>query len=167
MSGLLSTGISEQRVTTGDPVKFGPSELRTPTRTRSLERTTPTLFDKAFAGRGKERRRLKTRAFEDIDLSAKSAFGNLRETFGRSGVRGGVQGADVSDIIESIIGAKGAASTGIEDILKQNEQQDISNLLGLLTSPEPFAIGQKTRSDNPFAQSAGGTFGKTVRKPGR
>lgn len=145
-SGTISGATSFGR-TSADPVLFGPNQLRTPTRTAALEQTTPTLFEKAFSGRGQERQRLTTRAFEGIDLSTKSALEKLREIFGRSGVRGGVQGADITDIIEASLGAKGTAAVGIEDLLKQNEQRDIQNLLNLLLAPEPFALGTISRGE--------------------
>lgn len=175
--GFIGSAIESQRTTSGqstsasaaDPVLFGPGQLRTRTRARGLQQAEPALLSKAFGGQGGERRRRKTAAFGDIGLSEKSALGNLRETFGRSGVRGGVQGADVSDILEAGIGARGAASTSIEDALSQLNQQDIGNLLALLTSQEPFAVGQRQRatsisknlSANPFGDiTTFGAFGK-------
>lgn len=132
---------------TSTPTLFGPGQLRTPTRTRALEQTTPFLTERALAGPDpRERRRLKTRAFEDIGASTKSALENLREIFGRTGVRGGVQGADVSDILEASIAAKGAASTDIESILKGDVQTQIQNLLQLLSQQEPFAVAQTVQS---------------------
>lgn len=138
----------ETSVSTTTPVLFGPSQLRTPTRTRALQQVTPSLVESGLAGPDPaERQRLKTTAFEDIGISTKSALENLREIFGRTGVRGGVQGADVSDILEASIGAKGAAATNIEDILKGDVQRKLQNLLALLTSPEPFAVSAKQRAE--------------------
>ena len=122
------------------PVRFSPDQLRSPERAVASRRTTPFLTEQALGGVDPgERQRLKTRAFEDIGLSTKESLGNLREIFGRTGVRGGVQGSDVSDILEAAIGAKGAAGTDIERLLKGESQQKIQNLLALLTSQEPFS----------------------------
>lgn len=128
------------------PVLFGPNKLRTPERRRALRQTTPFLTERALKGVDpREREQLKTRAFEDIGLSTKQALEGLRETFGRTGVRGGAQGADVADILEAAIGAKGAAGTDIEQLLKGESRQRLQDLLALLTSPEPYAVATKGR----------------------
>lgn len=158
--GRLAGGPSGGQ-STATPTLFGPGQVRTPTRTRALEKTTPSLVEKGLQGPDlREGQRLRTRAFEDIGLSTKSALGNLRETFGRSGVRGGVQGSDVSDILEAAIAAQGQASTSIEDILKGDEQNAIRNLLQLLGQHEPFAVANTGRASQTgarksFAESGG------------
>lgn len=142
---------------TSDPVLFEPGQLRTPERTKALQLTTPSLVEQGLGGVDPaERERLKTGVFGDIGLSTKSALANLREVFGRTGIRGGVQGSDVSDILEASIGARGAASSNIEDILKVDQQQKLANLLQLLLSQEPFAVAQRTRQEG---KSQGTTTG--------
>lgn len=127
------------------PQLFTAEQLRTPEEKRAFQRTTPLLVERGIKGVDpQERRRLKKRAFEDIGASTKTALGNLREIFGRTGVRGGVQGADIADIIEASIGAKGAASTAIEGQVKADAQQQLQNLLALLSQQAPFAVAQQT-----------------------
>ena len=153
-SGVAAGGRESQSVST--PQVFGPEAVSSTGRTAALKRVTPSLVERGLRGPDpKERKRLKTRAFEDIGLSTKGALGNLRETFGRTGVRGGVQGSDVADILEAAIGAKGRASTDIEGLLKGDAQQQLESLLTLLTSPEPFAVGTTTLSgsDNPLIRN--------------
>ena len=107
-------------------------------RIGALDRVTPSLVERGLKGVDpQERKRLKTRAFEDIGAKTKSAIGGLRETFGRSGIRGGAQGADLTDIIEAAIGATGAASTGIEGILKGDARERMQTLVELLSAPLP------------------------------
>jgi len=159
MSNVISSGIqgnasvtgsalgqSGTTTSSGTPTLFGPRQVQSRGRTRALTRVTPSLVEQGLRGVDpRERQRLKTRAFENIGASTKSALGGLRETFGRTGVRGGVQGADVADIIEAAIGATGAASTDIEGLLKGDAQQKLQNLVALLTSPEPFAVSTATK----------------------
>ena len=128
------------------PQLFGAGQLRTPEEKQAFGQITPLLTERAARGVDpRERRRLKTRAFEDIGLSTKKALGGLRETFGRTGVRGGVQGSDVADILEAAIGAKGRASTETEEIVKADAQQQLQNLLALLSRQAPFAVSQASR----------------------
>ena len=138
------------------PQLFTAGQLRTPEETRAFQRTTPLLVERGIKGVDpQERRRLKKRAFEDIGASTKTELGNLRELFGRSGVRGGVQGADIADIIEASIGAKGAASTAVEETVKADAQQQLQNLLALLSQQAPFAVAQKTTGARPGALETG------------
>lgn len=145
---------SAARSTRTTPKLFGPEAVSSRARFNALNRVTPGLVERGLRGVDpRERRRLKTSAFESIGQSTKSSLSNLRELFGRAGVRGGVQGADVADIIESAIGAQGAASTGIEGQLRGDANQQLQALLAFLSTPEPFALGAESRSENPTAKN--------------
>ena len=133
-----------------DPVLFGPGQLRTPEKTGSIQIATPSILERGLRGIDPaQRERLQTSAFGDIALSEKSAINQLMEKFGQSGFEpgSGVNRGDFSDILEAGIGARGRASTDIEQLLQGLNQQEIDNLLRLLTAQDPFAIAQRTRQE--------------------
>lgn len=158
MGGGGSKGSQEsfsQQQATSTPKLFGPEQIMLPGQRKAIAAQAPSLIEEAMQGglSPAERSRMMTRMTEDINRSTTGAVKGLEEVYAGTGLKGGVKGADIGDIMEARIGATGAASRSVEDFSRQAETERKNRLLKFGFGQTPFQVAQ-------VGQSSGYSTGK-------
>jgi hypothetical protein len=144
----LQFGSKARSNSSSNPVFYGPSKIMLPQQKAMWGATAPSLLEKAMRGgySPADKARLYTRTAENINAGVKGGINNLRATYAKSGLRGGVMGGDISSILESAIQARGQASQGIEDMSRQYNDQNWQRLLQMAQWRPPAMLGQRSKS---------------------
>jgi len=127
------------------PELFGPGKIFMPEQRKAIQTIAPSLIEQAMAPgfTKQETARKKKEASEDLTRETAASFGNLRDIFATSGIRGGVNKEDIGDVMESAMLAKGKA---FSDIRRAGEAASVlrKNRLLSFLDKTPFALGQKS-----------------------
>lgn len=151
----MSFGKSKSKST---PQFFGPDQILLPEQKEAIKGIVPSLKDSTFQESILPKRgKLLTQARQEIGAGTSAKLDNLRDLFGASGVRGGVQRQDIGDILAADIAASGKATAditgGIEAIraseieARRKEKQDkLDRLMAFSLQAPPFAVANASSS---------------------
>jgi len=99
-----------------------------------------------------ERSLMTTRMNENIGDTMDADIGNLRDIYAKSGVRGGVQGSEIGDILQSGVKASGDVSKYVEDANRAEIDKKWARLLQMIGMNPPFAASQSSTSSGSSSQ---------------
>ena len=159
--GFKTGGSTGSQQSSSKPVLFGPKDLRTKEVSEASRLAVPTILDKALSGgfNPEEKSRLQARLSDPVNRAFKSGTTDLRREIARSGLGGGAASQDISDLIEARIGGLGEAGAEVERTSRAEADKRMQDLLRILTSTEPFAIGTESKGKGSTQQPSGFSFG--------